>query len=682
MNNQYVFIIDGQALIIEKDENEQRLRFSMRVQFIISRFQIYEADMLRDFSHIYADKILLGLTYPHANEILLTEMIHMGDVSDSAIEDDYDEIANEVEQKSIEESTPTLLQFDDGSRLTPYGREGHFARESGGAMEDLVGDIDEEGGLGEITSILFKKPDVNSTNSGVVFEIDGGLEEGGDEIKVCEDDLCQEGSGAQLIIPRQKSDMDDPVAPHPEILKIKPRKSESSDSFDSGPGSIKFGDPEDEDYGFLAPNYINPNVKFTIPSITGEESQIEFNSILQCFGWQKASFMNRVTNGDVGRPQEFLDEEIVGNPGRMLRMVAQLEVPKAHKDAWELLREDSMIECMKARFSQNSTDLARLLRTKNHALIYDNEHDTYWGNVWGSGPQATQPGNLFGRLLMRVRSDLDSGDSNSTETMRNVPAFIQSCSDMLSELSVSPSSPVSPEILKKRANVKAAVQSEDDLMEIMTAYDEEYFNGELEELIQNGRIKAILSWTSTETNIEGPAELVGSSNEFRLTFSRPFISKLFTDGVEEHHINGVTVSDRLDVVQIFIEQLLVEIVIFLCDNIKDSDAPALARVLFGHSQFGEASFVNDEKPEKGKEESITGLTATTTTPAQIRQRLLDLHNQRPDDEPLPMVTLNDGRIMESVPSRSQTAARVRIPGNESIEQVSYESIVMINGQPV
>lgn len=76
---------------------------------------------------------------------------------------------------------------------------------------------------------------------------------------------------------------------------------------------------------------------------------------------------------------------------------------KLRKD-WEEIKEQTMYEIVKAKFTQDQ-NLARLLLATGDAYLEEGNwwHDTIWGVCNGVGQ------NKLGKILMQVREELDGG---------------------------------------------------------------------------------------------------------------------------------------------------------------------------------------------------------------------------------------------------------------------------------
>lgn len=75
------------------------------------------------------------------------------------------------------------------------------------------------------------------------------------------------------------------------------------------------------------------------------------------------------------------------------------------REDWEEIKEQTMYEIVKAKFTQNEA-LARLLLATGDAYLEEGNwwHDTTWGVCNGVGQ------NKLGKILMRVREELDGGN--------------------------------------------------------------------------------------------------------------------------------------------------------------------------------------------------------------------------------------------------------------------------------
>lgn len=83
------------------------------------------------------------------------------------------------------------------------------------------------------------------------------------------------------------------------------------------------------------------------------------------------------------------------------------------RDDWELIKDNLMLDLLKAKFSQNDGLRNKLLATKDAYLEEGNWwHDNYWGNCDCDNCARIQGENKLGKLLMEVR-----------ELLKNPPFF-------------------------------------------------------------------------------------------------------------------------------------------------------------------------------------------------------------------------------------------------------------------
>ena len=71
---------------------------------------------------------------------------------------------------------------------------------------------------------------------------------------------------------------------------------------------------------------------------------------------------------------------------------------------WEAVKDDIMLEAVRAKFVQHPSLLALLLSTGDAHIVEHTSNDAYWGDGGdGSGK------NMLGRILMEVRAALAGG---------------------------------------------------------------------------------------------------------------------------------------------------------------------------------------------------------------------------------------------------------------------------------
>eukprot|EP00756_Hemistasia_phaeocysticola_P065407 Hpha_TRINITY_DN8537_c0_g1::TRINITY_DN8537_c0_g1_i1::g.146406::m.146406 len=73
---------------------------------------------------------------------------------------------------------------------------------------------------------------------------------------------------------------------------------------------------------------------------------------------------------------------------------------------WEQVKENIMLEGLRAKFKQNRVLLEKLVSTGNRPLLFSDPADSYWGT--GLKADGSVGGNLYGRLLMQVRTEIEA----------------------------------------------------------------------------------------------------------------------------------------------------------------------------------------------------------------------------------------------------------------------------------
>ncbi len=90
-------------------------------------------------------------------------------------------------------------------------------------------------------------------------------------------------------------------------------------------------------------------------------------------------------------------------------MVRKLSTPKEAKFAgyhvalrenWDDIKEEYMLKCLRAKFTQHDVLKSKLLETQDAILHEDSPWDKYWGYAKGAGK------DRLGVLLMQVREEL------------------------------------------------------------------------------------------------------------------------------------------------------------------------------------------------------------------------------------------------------------------------------------
>lgn len=135
-------------------------------------------------------------------------------------------------------------------------------------------------------------------------------------------------------------------------------------------------DSFDGDYEFLSNFYVHP---VTVWGKTYASTEHAF---------QAAKATNDADHEKVRR---------CGSPGQAKRMGRAIPC----RADWDRVKEDVMLDCLRAKFAPGSELAERLLTTGSKKLVEGNHWgDVYWGVCRGKGK------NRLGHLLMLVRSEL------------------------------------------------------------------------------------------------------------------------------------------------------------------------------------------------------------------------------------------------------------------------------------
>ena len=77
---------------------------------------------------------------------------------------------------------------------------------------------------------------------------------------------------------------------------------------------------------------------------------------------------------------------------------------------WEKVKKETMLECVRLKFSQHPDLAKKLLETENTFLVEGNRwHDNVWGDCRCLKCKDIRGQNLLGKILMQVRSELKAG---------------------------------------------------------------------------------------------------------------------------------------------------------------------------------------------------------------------------------------------------------------------------------
>lgn len=99
------------------------------------------------------------------------------------------------------------------------------------------------------------------------------------------------------------------------------------------------------------------------------------------------------------------------NPGKAKRLGRQCKL----RPDWEMVKDDVMYEIVKYKFTHHNHLKKLLLDTRTAVLIEGTTwHDNYWGNCTCERCKYTEGKNQLGKILMRVRSELNKDEQGKT----------------------------------------------------------------------------------------------------------------------------------------------------------------------------------------------------------------------------------------------------------------------------
>ncbi|MFS8158698.1 MAG: NADAR domain-containing protein, partial [Candidatus Roizmanbacteria bacterium] len=568
METTFAYFVDGELIVINRDEGERMIQYNLRVKFITEHHTKYDLPQLHTYSRMYANRILFGTSYPKIQTMILDAIINGEEAvsTTTSEEDELEEVKELVEEAKIEKVSSTSIELENGIILNPAGPGSIFAvisEDNPGTVNfNLQDSLKIEDTL-NITDIVFEKPNKNSSKEGVVLEVTNTETSEIVEVVSCADPLCQEG-GPIVASSSNVEEADDTVI----ILKPPPVEK-----------ILRFMSATD-DNGFL--------------SLTLDD--------LKCFA----------TKLEISHEQD-------DNIGKLRREISKTTVSIEQQVIF-------MTECLTVKFSEPEL-ASQLAKTGSATLVYASE-EPYWGTVWGvhtNDSTESQSENRLGKILMKIRDEPKQGETSSPDAPVPAPeetkkrVKINTCNEFLNE----PLQEVLINELRSEVTNKMLAQATEaspvDLSLLLREYDSTFTKDEVQAAIENKQIEVIVQW---KTDLPAPAIVNENDTKFTLSINQATIDKLFTaDSPATEQVFGITVKSKLEVVQIFIESFLIDIFIHLCASMKDKPRLALAKAIFGH-QNDSLSFGTSEAstmpPNVAKESNPVEETATPTpTPPSI-----------------------------------------------------------------
>jgi hypothetical protein len=88
---------------------------------------------------------------------------------------------------------------------------------------------------------------------------------------------------------------------------------------------------------------------------------------------------------------------------------------------WEQIKDSVMESIIRSKFMVNESLQQKLIATKDECLIEGNEwHDNYWGNCNCPRCQSHNGLNMLGRILMKIRDEINSNNRTNHKIYPNV----------------------------------------------------------------------------------------------------------------------------------------------------------------------------------------------------------------------------------------------------------------------
>ena len=114
--------------------------------------------------------------------------------------------------------------------------------------------------------------------------------------------------------------------------------------------------------------------------------------------WPTSEHAYQAMKSEFFKYQEYVRE--AKNPSKAKKRGREIEI----RSDWEIVKYNIMIEILKAKFSNNTILLRKLLKTGNAKLVEKSPTDY----IWGCGKDFSGK-NLLGKALMEVREYLKEG---------------------------------------------------------------------------------------------------------------------------------------------------------------------------------------------------------------------------------------------------------------------------------
>ena len=245
MESLWTFFIGGKFYNISRDEGETRIKFDVRVNFILNALSKMHILELVKFSKMYSNMVMLGIQ-PTTNQ--KDKIKWLLGIEERPIEDSYEEDEVAFDDSKLALQMETIISADvnqivmaSGATITPLG-ETSFIEIPGNKMQELSGQV--------VNEVILSRSSDDGKTQGVVLEV--LVENDGDaeiiELKTCADPACDEPAPVLVTNP----ELNIGVIVNPILIEIVDTPSENDEVFGDTSARNAFLIPDMKCYNFNA----------------------------------------------------------------------------------------------------------------------------------------------------------------------------------------------------------------------------------------------------------------------------------------------------------------------------------------------------------------------------------------------------------------------------------------------
>uniref|UniRef100_A0A6C0CGM0 Uncharacterized protein n=1 Tax=viral metagenome TaxID=1070528 RepID=A0A6C0CGM0_9ZZZZ len=242
MEEHYAFFHRGNLLALVRESGERKVRYSMRINFIMERVGKYDLRLLEEYSRVYADMVLFGLEYPERVTSILGRMINLNK-AEKEVEDQEDNLmilSDNLTGSIITEQTDSSIKFDIRPEAGDEARDPDIElsmeiAEVKGAFFRAEPNANLVGGI--VESVAFEASSPKGERSGIVLTVKAGDETV--RLQTCSDAVCTE-----------PADIVATISPEDEKVFIQAAADESTSAEEKGTLAIEEPSPDlEQEYG-------------------------------------------------------------------------------------------------------------------------------------------------------------------------------------------------------------------------------------------------------------------------------------------------------------------------------------------------------------------------------------------------------------------------------------------------